>query len=308
MVTSVLDRLRQPEYTGENRCIPCTAANVVIAAAVGLAAGYVWSVAGWPLAWLVGTLALATGLASVWLRGYFVPGTPELTKRYFPDWLLQAFDKGPEPGTSPGGLGAGVDEGSADSAGHPAEDPADDAASAPAENPPGEPDVETMLLSAGVVEPCEHEDDLCLVEAFRSGWHERMETIREDGTERDELARELDLDPADIEFEDHGDAFVARNEGHRLGQWESRAALVADLAAARELPRWIDSWDDLPVGGRSQMLGGLRIFLETCPVCEGPVSAGMETVESCCRSHDVVAANCEACDSRLLEVMYREPA
>ena len=28
----VLDTFRQPEYTGDNRCIPCTVVNVAIAA------------------------------------------------------------------------------------------------------------------------------------------------------------------------------------------------------------------------------------------------------------------------------------
>jgi len=298
MSTSVLDRLRQPEYTGKNRCIPCTAANVVIAAVLGLAVGYGWAVAGAPLAWLVGGAVFAVGLAAVWLRGYLVPGTPELTKQYFPDWLLRTFDKEPEP-TTPGGIDAAAAESGADGT---------TAEGAEETEPPAEADAETLLLSAGVVEPCEQEDDLCLVDGFRAGWHERMQTIREEAAERDELARELDLDPADIEFREHGDAFVAFTDGRRLGQWESRAALVADLAAARELPGWVDGWEAMPIEARSQLLGGLRIFLDTCPVCEGPVSAGMETVESCCRSHDVVAANCEACDARLLEVAYQEPA
>lgn len=297
MTTSVLDRLRQPEYTGDNRCIPCTAANVVIAVVLALAVGYGWAVTVGPLAWLVGGAVFAVGLAAVWLRGYLVPGTPELAKRYFPDWLLRMFDKEPEP-TTPGGIDAGAAEGGAGGT----------TAGDTEKEPPEGADAETLLLSAGVVEPCENEDDLCLVGGFRAGWHERMQTIRKEAAERDELARELDLDPADIEFREHGDAFVAFTDGRRLGQWESRAALVADLAAARELPGWVDGWEVMPIEARSQLLGGLRIFLDTCPVCEGPVSAGMETVESCCRSHDVVAANCEACDARLLEVTYQEPA
>jgi hypothetical protein len=48
-------------------------------------------------------------------------------------------------------------------------------------------------------------------------------------------------------------------------------------------------------------LSGLRLFVETCPVCDGRVSIGEETVESCCRSYDVVAVACDDCDARLLE-------
>lgn len=351
MNTSVLDRFRQPEYTGENRCIPCTATNVLIALALSVAVGYGWAATVGRFAWPIALAVFGVGIAAVWLRGYLVPGTPELTKRYFPDWLLRRFDKHPTPGATPGGLDAGVEapgvragsqrpderrdhsngidagEGNPGSAAADGTAAADGASSADgtsaadgtatADTPPAadtdatetapmEP--ETVLLSAGVVEPCEDEDDLCLVDGFRVTWRERMGTIRDASAERDELARELDLDPADVTIEDHGDAFVARNDGQRLGQWESRAALVADLSAARVLPEWVDGWEDLPVRVRSQLLGGLRIFLDTCPVCEGPVTAGMETVESCCRSHDVVAANCEDCDARLLEVTYQEPA
>jgi hypothetical protein len=36
-------------------------------------------------------------------------------------------------------------------------------------------------------------------------------------------------------------------------------------------------------------------------VCAGPVSLGQDTVESCCRSYEVVAVSCSDCDSRLFE-------
>ena len=34
--STLADRLRQPEYTGENRCTPCTVVNVVIASNLNL--------------------------------------------------------------------------------------------------------------------------------------------------------------------------------------------------------------------------------------------------------------------------------
>lgn len=85
---TLIGRLRRPEYTGENRCLPCTVLNValgVIAAAVvnrrdrrGAAV----------------TLIAAIGV--IYLRGYLVPGTPTLTQRYLPDEVLAAFGKQPE--------------------------------------------------------------------------------------------------------------------------------------------------------------------------------------------------------------------
>lgn len=49
------------------------------------------------------------------------------------------------------------------------------------------------------------------------------------------------------------------------------------------------------------MLNGLRLFVERCPACDGPVTADREVVESCCRSLDVVAVSCDACGARLFE-------
>ena len=38
---------------------------------------------------------LVVALAAIWLRGYLVPGTPELTKRYLPERALALFGKAP---------------------------------------------------------------------------------------------------------------------------------------------------------------------------------------------------------------------
>jgi hypothetical protein len=82
--------LARPEYTGGNRCLPCTAVNVVIAAV--LAAGI--AVVSGP----VGALAFGAFLVVVYYRGYLLPGTPTLTRRYLPDSVLAAFGKSrPEP-------------------------------------------------------------------------------------------------------------------------------------------------------------------------------------------------------------------
>lgn len=299
MSRSLLFRYRQPEYTGENRCLPCTGTNVVITGGISLAVGYGWTIVVGRFAWLIASTVLAVGLVTVWLRGYLVPGTPELTKRYLPDWFLELFDKGAGVGPTPDGIDSPGDETTTP----------DDGSDASEDGPhPEDVNVDDILLTAGVVAPCEHQDDLCLDDGFRTGWYDRMQSIPDEATEREDLARELDENPEDIEFEDHDGAFVARNDDRRLGQWESRAALVADLAAARELPEWVEDWDTMAVAVRSQLLSGLRIFLDTCPDCEGPVVTGTETIESCCSSRDILAANCEDCDTRLLEIQYPEPA
>ena len=84
-----LERLRQPEYTGENRCLPCTVVNAIIAGALAAAATLLVTPVG-------GGVVLVLSLAAIYLRGYLVPGTPELTKRYLPDRVLRLFDKAPD--------------------------------------------------------------------------------------------------------------------------------------------------------------------------------------------------------------------
>lgn len=66
-----LDQFRRPEYTGSNRCWPCTALNLVL---VALAA--VWLAVRRRR--LVGLLVAAVGVAAVVLRGYVVPYTPTI--------------------------------------------------------------------------------------------------------------------------------------------------------------------------------------------------------------------------------------
>jgi hypothetical protein len=264
--TGYLDRLKQPEYTGENRCTPCTIVNVVIAAVGSGLVSFVFTPVG-------GAVAFVLSLAAIYFRGYLVPGTPTLTKRYFPDWVLAKFDK--------------------------VEDETPDHEVAEDERDP-----EEVLAASNAVEPCEQVDDLCLTDEFRETWYDNMESIKEGGTEKSDLSTVLDVEAEKLSFDEHDEALVAQYDGGRLGQWESRAALVADLAAAKLLEDRFDEWDDLTVTNQSRVLSGLRIFLESCPDCGGDVAMEQETVESCCRTMDVVAVSCTECDSRILEVEH----
>jgi len=85
-LTAVGDRLRRPEYTGENRCLPCTVVNVCLTLVLA-------AVAAIALTPLGGLAVLVGGLSAVYFRGYLVPGTPTLTVQYFPPWLLELFGK-----------------------------------------------------------------------------------------------------------------------------------------------------------------------------------------------------------------------
>lgn len=276
-----LDRFRQPEYTGENRCLPCTAVNVGIASVVAVAVAALLAVE-------FAALVLVVSLAAIWLRGYLVPGTPELTKRYLPEPVLRLFGKGREVA------------------------------------PPTEVDAESYLLSADVLVETPDGTDLAFAPWFESAWRSRLAELGDvagaspaadaDNSTTDRttntkppadiaaLATLAEIDAEALSIDWRGGAAYARADGDRIGHWESRAAFLADLAADRALADELDDWERLPLAARSGVLGALRLFVETCPTCEGTVTLEERVVESCCTSYDVVAGRCLDCDARLFEM------
>lgn len=237
MTTRLIDRVRRPEYIGENRCIPCTVLNVglalVLAAIIGAVA---WTALG-PLAAAIGGLAvLAVSSAAIALRGYLIPGTPTITRRYFPEWLLARFDKLPE-------------------------EPAQTAGRSDSTVSPEDVDPERILLDAGAVEPCENEDDLCLTERFERAWTERAAEV-DPGMDPRRIAAVLGIDGTPS-VEEYDGAFAIEVDGTRVGQWESEAAMLADLASADVLAEQYAGWKRLQDVERGRVLGGLRVFFET---------------------------------------------
>jgi hypothetical protein len=280
-----LGRLRRPEYTGENRCLPCTAVNVAIAVAAAAAIAVVAAIE-------LAALALVVSLAAIWLRGYLVPGTPELTKRYLPERVLRLFGKGR------------------------------------AAAPPADVDAESYLLSADVLVETPDGADLAFAPWFASAWNDALDEMRLDAsvaaaadasvtaadastTDADDagiaadvaaLATLTGVDVDSLSLDWRGGTAFASADGERIGHWESRAAFLADVAADRVLSDRVDDWAALPLAARSGVLGALRLFVEECPACEGPVSLEERVVESCCTSYDVVAGRCTACNARLFEL------
>lgn len=280
------DRLRRPEHTGENRCVPCTVANAAIAVLASIGIGAVLAARFGRATAGVGTaLALLVSAGVIYLRGYLIPGTPRLTATYFPDRLLRRFEKD-DP------------EQRVDTAQPPKADGDDPGDAAPAEAV----DVEAFLAAAGAVAECENADDLCLTDAFRRAWREEIERLRDADTNRADAASLLDVDAERLSIESYEDAFLARLNGRRVGHWESYAAFLADLAAAAVLRERHERWASLSARSRGQVLSGLRLFLERCPSCDGPVTVDQSVVDSCCRSLDVVAVTCEGCGARVVEI------
>lgn len=298
-----IDRLHRPEYTGENRCMPCTIFNSVLAVLLAAAVGGIGAAYVSPQVGLVaGTAVLLVSALAIGLRGYLVPKTPYITKTYFPEWVLAYFEKEPPTVRDETGLDAAA---ATDEESETVEDNTDEHwADVEAD---GE-FVEDLLQDAGALEECDDVDDLCLTPAFRDAWRDRIVDLREeDHRAREQLADILDADPDELEFEEHGEAVVAKKGPRRVGKWESRAALVADMAAARTLEERYEPWAGLHMRQRSAALNGVRVFLEHCPECDGIVSVGEERVESCCREYDIMAVSCEDCGARLFEAGHEQP-
>ncbi len=263
----VVAELRRPEYTGENRCLPCTFLNLALVAVAGLAL-VVW------VAPAVGVALVVLGTALVYARGYVIPGTPTLTERYLPDRVLAYFEHGgPTNATSP-----------------------------PSRS---DFDPERALVTTGALVPCADGDDLCLDRSFRTDWRSVMPDAADDvdGVLDYMLPTSFD-DPATVEF--RGATVVARVENTSVAEWPSRAAFVADAAGAVALADADPAWDDHGFAQRTQLLAGLRLWLDRCSVCDGRVELGEETVESCCRSVPVVAASCTSCGARIFEAPLPE--
>ncbi|WP_410767030.1 hypothetical protein [Haloferax sp. DFSO60] len=188
---SIVDSLKRPEYTGQNRCLPCTVVNSAIIAVVAFALGILWIP--------VGLVVLVVGAVAVYLRGYVVPGTPEFAPR-----LVEA---------------AGL----ADVFGYDDEDELRESESLTADINP-----EVMLstlLDSGVL--IEKEDGLYVADDFRDGWEETMATLRK-GSD-DELANTVSTAvPFEADVSPQFDGIGI--DGPDMSVWMSRAQAIADVA------------------------------------------------------------------------------
>lgn len=269
VLESTIDRFRQPEYTGDNRCMPCTIVNAIIAVVLAAALALVWL----PL----GLAAIVVAALAIYARGYLVPGTPTLTQRYFPEWLLQLFGKEPLPER------------------HHVATVEDDVG------------VDELLLEADVVEPCADEDDLCLTETFEDELWSAIRQLRaSEAAATAQLASILELPAAELAVEDRDEKRVVRHDGDTIGTWDSKAAYLADVAVEPLLDARIAGWKELDGRLRTQALAGLRVFLEACPVCDSELEHVENVRESCCGSDIVgVAIECPSCESRVFSGSIR---
>lgn len=274
----MLDSLRQPKYTGANRCLPCTILNVVLALAVG---GVIAAVS---IPAAVGTVLVAVLLTM--LRGYFLPGTPWFTRRYLPASLRRRL--GTKPAT-PREYGLVSTDGGS-----------------PVDAEEVEDSPETALRRANVVTDCETVDDLCLTEAFDTARREALADLETDTQlQRETVANLIDADRSAVElyWDDPTETVfveVTSGEDVEARTYPSRAAFLADLAAARAIENRWDGFQALPVDARENILTGLRAFLDSCPNCGGSLVTVDEGDAGCCGLRNVATIQCPDCESLLV--------
>ncbi len=280
-LSSALSRLRRPEYTGENRCWPCTALNVALV--------FVGSVLVGLLSPFLGVFSLLAGLALVALRGYVVPYTPEFAPRLV---AVLPVDLGFETHRTDGGRASESLTG-------------DD-----------EVDGETLirrLADAGII-AADESGELFLAAETRRTWEAGMRRLR-DVSDEELGAATASAAPFPAAGRAEGDwVVVTRTDGSEPGVegeeeipgdagdevWLSRAHAIADTAAVAAMSDAVDART------AAQAAMPFRLFLETCPLCGGETEETV--VRECCGGTQGVYDNpetpvlaCSECEELLYE-------
>jgi len=288
-MSSGIKKFKRQEYTGENRCEPCTILNLIIAGMVGTTVAR--------KSRLGAVIAVGLSIVLIYLRGYLIPGTPTLTKRYLPQEVLQWFGKETLVETA---NGFGIPN---ESLAEPTESPNETASR---NTEPEEPediglDLESYFLEYSVLKLCENQTDLCLTPEFQSQWNRTTNAVETEHTSTEDIIETYKLNSEDeYDIETIDNSHILRRDGSVIGQWPSKAALIADKAAAMVLAEQDPIWSERSPEQKGEILDGLRLFLETCPNGES-AELTQKVVDSCCSSQRIIAVVCEESGERLFE-------
>ncbi|QIQ75668.1 hypothetical protein GL213_03470 [Halogeometricum borinquense] len=242
-----LESIKDPEYTGKNRCTPCTLLNISITITI--------SAVLWFVGPLIAILFAVLGAARVWQKGYLVPKTPGLTKKYLPTSFLRRFHSG----------AIVSDDSTARSGGT-----------------MGSPSAsfEDLLTEHDVVEPCSDSADLCLTAEAEQLWRDTLSNTNELSSE---LLRKLyPIVEGEYQVSNTGGTVYVTTGDTVIAHWISESAMLADLTGASVLERLLPMWNDIPKDQKGQLLISLRPFVPQCPRSGEAVEVSEKIVESCC--------------------------
>ncbi|WP_255171112.1 hypothetical protein [Natrononativus amylolyticus] len=242
---SLLDRvgpLRQPQYTGSDRCWPCTLGNVAFLVLLSLVVAPV-SVTG-------GGLVLLVGGATIWLRGYLVPYTPQITAALFE--RRNADPTRPEDGTANSLAGDTTDV-----------------------------DGEVLLSELAAADVLDvTAESVALTDEFRDRWDGEIAVLREyDHASLASAVLEASPVAEDVDVVDRdGQRYVVLSDGTdsiTAESWVRRPNALAQTAAVRTLAAY-----DISESRRASAAYALGLFLTHCPACEAALTDGI--VGGCC--------------------------
>ncbi|GAB3025799.1 hypothetical protein [Natronobiforma cellulositropha] len=274
-MATLVERVREPAFTGENRCWPCTVVNVVL----------LWM--GVTVVVFLGQPALAgvlflVGVCVIALRGYLVPYTPRFAPQLVSVLPGDPFDHERAPGSL-----ADTGDASPDTAGETGQE---------ADAPSGDAVLETLLETGVLVADG---DTLDLDPTFRTRWREETTRLRE--RELADLARAADdLTPDTLEAYPKtrwGRSYVVLDPVAGPIVLLPHAIAVAELAAMRALEETVTDERIRLAAGRP-----LRSLLEHCPLCDAELVVSAST---CCGEVTPVGKTpaeklvCQSCSVRL---------
>ena len=148
------------------------------------------------------------------------------------------------------------------------------------------------LEAANVV--IETDDHLELTAEFHEAWHGEIDRLRS-LDRRSYLASFFDAKQESISVEPNPDGSVTvRREDKRIGEWPSKVAIDADIAAFLTLQDWLPEWTDLTGPQRDELVARLRIFLKNCPACDGELESESGA------NDDVPELVCSECGAALI--------
>lgn len=314
-VRGVIDSFSQPEYTGENRCWPCTIIN-------GIGVGIAILLFGRRRRAL-GLFVAVLGGTAIWLRGYILPGTPRFAPRFvalFPTVFNSnnndGIDSGSLAGPSSGSVTTNTNqtdsnndttitvETGADEAAGQMNNPdaaARDSSTANTADSDGiqnggdsthNPE-EIMEVLLDVKALVDDNGILRLTDDFQTVLDERVETLKK--VDDKQLAkRAAALAGKNVVGEVHNGHILLDGQRDVWISWPIALAetAIGELLCERDVDQAVARNAARP----------LRAFLETCPACDGSILD--TTLQNCCGGPGSVSGNperpvraCADCDT-----------
>lgn len=251
--------LRNPRYTGESRCWPCTVLNlglvVLVSGGVALAGNVI-----------VASVVLAAGTAAITLRGYALPGTPQLTGR-LPDPILKLFGK------------------------------------EPASVSPNANSVRSVQ-DVGLIKP--EDDTISLVESVRKEYERRTQDLVSDREHLKAAVIETFNEIVEVSVNRSlgGDEnwFAKDSDGNLIMKWEARPVVAMDVVGETLLAERVSNWSEYELNHRSRARALLRRGNRTCPACGSDFESDSKSEVVCCGGRSLVGTlRCPACSYAVVD-------